>query len=106
VGRGDYIYAAAHRGMDPAELFAALLLEPAESPEWMEEAACKGSHPGISWFPERGSTPREPLEICAECPVRQNCLDYAMADETLVGIWGGTTSGERKRMRSRQRPAT
>jgi hypothetical protein len=31
--------------------------------------------------------------------VRQRCLDYALADSTLVGVWGGTTDRERREMR-------
>jgi WhiB family redox-sensing transcriptional regulator len=37
--------------------------------------------------------------VCARCPVRVNCLEWAIADPHLVGIWGGTTEAERERMR-------
>ena len=35
------------------------------------------------------------LRICAACPVRQTCLDFAMRTRESVGIWGGTTPEQR-----------
>ena len=32
---------------------------------------------------------KEPLAICASCPIRSECLGYGMK-EKLSGIWGGT----------------
>jgi WhiB family redox-sensing transcriptional regulator len=36
--------------------------------------------------------------VCAVCPVLENCLNYAIANEKF-GIWGGASSRERFRMR-------
>jgi Transcription factor WhiB len=33
------------------------------------------------------------------CPARRECLSSALADETLLGVWGGTTERERREMR-------
>ena len=51
------------------------------------------------FFPLRGATMQyqEALEICSGCPVRGECLQ-ANLDEP-VGIWGGTTGRQRKRIR-------
>ncbi len=39
-------------------------------------------------------------EICNSCPYKTRCLDYALSQVGAVdGIWGGTTEGERKRLR-------
>ena len=36
------------------------------------------------------------LETCDSCPVRGDCLNYALtADFTAIGIWGGTSTIER-----------
>ena len=43
--------------------------------------------------------------ICKECPIKLQCLEIAMADESLVGIWGGTTETDRKNMRRDLRSA-
>jgi len=37
-------------------------------------------------------------ELCDSCPVLQACLTYALYVE-VEGIWGGTTFGDRRRMR-------
>jgi WhiB family redox-sensing transcriptional regulator len=37
--------------------------------------------------------------LCEICPVRQECLEVALVDPDLVGLWGGTTELERRGMR-------
>jgi hypothetical protein len=34
--------------------------------------------------------------LCGACPVRQDCLDFALTKPELVGVWGGTTQAERR----------
>ncbi|TMK81786.1 MAG: WhiB family transcriptional regulator, partial [Actinobacteria bacterium] len=41
----------------------------------------------------------EALSICATCPVRAQCLDYAIRNRETYGIWGGTTPDQRRRIR-------
>ena len=38
---------------------------------------------------------RQAKAICAKCPYRFQCLEFAVNDRTLEGIWGGTTENER-----------
>jgi WhiB family redox-sensing transcriptional regulator len=38
-------------------------------------------------------------DLCDECPVRQECLEVALADESLQGLWSGTTEIERRQIR-------
>ena len=40
-------------------------------------------------------------QICARCPVRQPCLDYAISHGIVDGIWGGLTERDRRPLRSR-----
>lgn len=69
--------------------------------EWMAEAACKGSGPE-PFFPDSSDgIPAEVLRLCSGCPVRDECLNYALADSELRGIWAGTTERQRRRMRQR-----
>lgn len=51
------------------------------------------------FFPERGEILqyREAILICEGCPVRSECLEANIGER--VGIWGGTTGRERKRIR-------
>jgi WhiB family redox-sensing transcriptional regulator len=38
-------------------------------------------------------------QVCADCPVRLRCYDYAKS-AGMHGIWGGTTYDERNRSRT------
>ncbi len=70
--------------------------------EWVRFAVCAQTDPEV-WFPPPGGLPHEDraaLQICARCPVRLDCLDFAMRAEgdTRVdryGIWGGLTARQR-----------
>lgn len=78
--------------------FAPVAPEAFERPWWWADAACLGHGPE-QWFPERG----EPTEVakvtCYECPVKGACLDYSLGIFTKVGVWGGRSERERRRMR-------
>lgn len=37
--------------------------------------------------------------VCGRCAVRDACLEVALADKSLEGIWGGQTEDERKTIR-------
>jgi WhiB family redox-sensing transcriptional regulator len=69
------------------------------TPEWMERAACRGEDPSV-FFPRLGGTTTKARAICSVCPVRQGCLEYALADPEITGVWGGMTERERRQRRS------
>lgn len=54
-----------------------------------------------NWFPEQGRSSGLARDVCADCPVRRQCLDFANSEPFLRGLWGGFTEGERRRMRER-----
>jgi WhiB family transcriptional regulator, redox-sensing transcriptional regulator len=54
------------------------------------------------FFPERGGSSKAAKAICARCPVRSECLDYALVSKEPFGIWGGTSERERRRLRKRK----
>jgi WhiB family redox-sensing transcriptional regulator len=61
-----------------------------------------------AWHPEsehpHGRAARIAVAICAECPVQAECLDHALAaGPHLLGIWGGTTTLQRDRIRAEGR---
>lgn len=41
--------------------------------------------------------------ICADCPVVQECSEWALADAGLEGVLGGMTVAERDEIRARRR---
>ena len=67
---------------------------------WRELAACRGTNLEV-FFPERGESAGPARQVCAGCPVRQPCLDYAITNRITHGIWGGLTERERRALRSR-----
>ena len=72
------------------------------TPQWMADALCQQADPE-AWFPDgSGDHGFAAIAICARCPVRSECLDFAIADPHLQGVWGGTTNIERIRMRKEQ----
>lgn len=69
-----------------------------DKPAWMAEAACRGVDPGL-FYPERGASTRVPKSICADCPVKVTCLDYAIEQGERTGVWGGTSERQRRTIR-------
>lgn len=65
-----------------------------------EQAVCGQVDPEL-FFPEKGSATKAPKDICAVCPVRVECLDWALANDVRHGVWGGLSDNERRRLRRR-----
>ena len=70
---------------------------------WRAHSACLSADSDL-FFPISATAASAPQTarakaICAGCTVRSACLDYAMADRNLQGIWGGTTDDERRKAR-------
>jgi WhiB family redox-sensing transcriptional regulator len=78
-----------------------------DRPAWHSSAACRGQDVSL-WFPERRgrfdetqAKARAAKAICAECPVRVECLQWALDTHEPFGIYGGTTPSERRPSRMR-----
>ncbi|MGH7750294.1 MAG: WhiB family transcriptional regulator, partial [Candidatus Dormibacteria bacterium] len=41
--------------------------------------------------------------ICAECPSKEPCLEYALHNKIEHGVWGGASERERRRIARRRR---
>lgn len=65
------------------------------SPEWMVRGACVGVNTDV-FFPPRHMSATTAKAICATCPVKPECLDYAIGERIEFGIWGGTSQNERR----------
>lgn len=72
---------------------------------WRVDAVCKDTDPEL-FFPV-GTTGQALLQIdrakqvCDECPVKIECLDFAIETNQDSGIWGGTSEDERRDIRRR-----
>jgi len=69
-----------------------------QRPSWHRDAAGRGRGPAEFVRAPR-STYDGVRELCETCPVRQECLETALADSDLMGLWGGTTDAERRELR-------
>lgn len=90
-------------------MLAEELLSLIQSETWRRDAAC--AVPDIDpdiFFPdpefhpkdERQAMAAEARTICASCPVKSDCLEWALNNLplTVQGIYAGTSYGQRKRM--------
>lgn len=69
---------------------------------WGPLAACKDEDSEL-FFPvsDLGPGARQTAQakaVCARCPVRSECLGYALDNGLDHGVFGGTTAKERRRL--------
>jgi WhiB family transcriptional regulator, redox-sensing transcriptional regulator len=72
--------------------------------EWMSEGRCRDIPPAL-FFPSDGQGVQEAQRICADCPVAEACLEYALVNRIDHGVWGGRSERERRRILRRRRTA-
>lgn len=71
--------------------------EPIAAP-WTDSALCAEVDAEL-FFPEKGGSTKEAKRVCRACPVRAECLGYALKFPLIKGIWGGLSEEERERLR-------
>ncbi|HWG65244.1 MAG TPA: WhiB family transcriptional regulator [Streptosporangiaceae bacterium] len=76
--------------------------------DWRDLAACAQADPEL-FFPIGTSGPArhqvdDAKKICHGCPVRVNCLRWALERGEDAGVWGGTTEDERRVLRLARLP--
>jgi WhiB family redox-sensing transcriptional regulator len=74
------------------------------STAWMATGLCR-EHPPATFFPSDGVGVDRARKICAECPVLETCLEYALQHRIEHGVWGGASERERRRILKRRRVA-
>lgn len=70
--------------------------------DWRSRAICAQTDPEM-FFPEKGGSTREAKRVCLTCPVRNECLIWALDTKERWGIWGGLSERERRKLERRQR---
>lgn len=73
--------------------------------DWRERSACRYVEPSL-FFPMGDGVDafiqtEDAKRICQICPVRSECLDFALQANLESGIWGGTSEDERRKLRRR-----
>lgn len=79
----------------------ALLGAAATETEWMRAARCRDQDPNL-WFPHDGDL-GPALAVCRECPVRVECLEYALRHRIDYGVWGGVSERKPRRIPENRR---
>ena len=65
--------------------------------EWMGIGSCRVERPAV-FFPSDGVGVDVARRICASCPVKEPCLEYALTERIDHGVWGGASERERRRL--------
>ena len=72
--------------------------------QWMTAGKCHRLPPD-TFFPSDGVGVEIARRICADCPVKEPCLEYALENRIDHGVWGGCSERERRRIMRRRRLA-
>jgi WhiB family transcriptional regulator, redox-sensing transcriptional regulator len=73
-----------------------------DSTLWRQFAHCLDHDPDL-WYPLEANAGAEAVRICSTCPVRLDCLAWALEHNEREGIWGGMSARRRQRLRSEAR---
>jgi len=69
---------------------------------WRQSAACRGVDPEI-FYPTSEEEASAAKSVCAQCDVREACLEFALGSREREGVWGGATERERRRLLRQRR---
>lgn len=64
---------------------------------WMANGNCADKAPAL-FFPSDGVGVEIAKKVCVDCPVKAQCLEYALDQRIDHGVWGGTSERERRRI--------
>jgi WhiB family redox-sensing transcriptional regulator len=68
------------------------------SNSFIEFAKCKNNKQ-IDFFPTTTAGSKIAQAFCQDCPVKMPCLEYALRENILHGVWGGLATNARIRIR-------
>lgn len=69
--------------------------------EWRDHGVCAQTDPE-AFYPVVGGSTRAAKQVCRGCPVRAECLEYALEHDERFGVWGGLSVPERRRLKLRR----
>ena len=67
--------------------------------DWRRFALCAGHPDRAAWFADDPEEADRAVAVCRACPVKEPCLAFALATGETLGVWGGATPRERRRLR-------
>lgn len=80
---------------ETGSLWEMLNLGAPDETEWMRFGVCGETDPE-AFYPEKGTSATAAKSVCTGCPVRTECLEYALARNERFGVWGGLSERERR----------
>jgi WhiB family redox-sensing transcriptional regulator len=64
-----------------------------------DQALCRGHAEPDRWYVDHIEKQRKitdaAIEQCNKCPIKKECLEYALTNKIRYGVYGGKTSRER-----------
>jgi transcription factor WhiB len=64
---------------------------------WYKSGACRDHGNPDLWFPRKAQDAWKAITICNRvCPVKDECLQYALDEHIEYGVWGGSTEEARR----------
>lgn len=78
---------------------------PVPAGDWIEQSRCREGYDPDMFFPdyETAGTTKAAKGVCASCPVRRECLDWAIDSNERFGVFGGMDTAERMQEAKRRR---
>ncbi|MDR3152421.1 MAG: WhiB family transcriptional regulator [Bifidobacteriaceae bacterium] len=86
---------------DVNKIIKAFFTEQDTISQWREYALCSQTNP-TAFFPEKGGSTKDAKNVCTNCVVKSECLEYALTNDIRFGIWGGKSERERRRFKKDQ----
>ncbi len=74
--------------------------KPANNMDWQKDGACSlpaNQDKADFFFSKEPAEKYEAINLCFSCPVRQQCLQWALEHRVIYGIWGGKDESEIRR---------
>jgi WhiB family redox-sensing transcriptional regulator len=85
------------------------MMDVAPDRSWQARGLCRGNHSHLFFPPstverkeERERREKKAKAICHVCPVKVDCLEFALEIREPYGIWGGLTETERRQVLARR----
>lgn len=92
--RSPYASPALDRRVEAIASARASDTDPTDPLAWQAAGLCRQVDPELFWPEQRGSA--DPARrVCSACPVRVECLTYAVVNDERQGVWGGMSETER-----------
>lgn len=64
---------------------------------WVLDGLCAQVDPE-AFYPDKGESTAAAKSVCQGCPVRAECLSFALENRERYGVWGGLSERDRRKL--------